>query len=60
MMSGDTVAILFGGNVPYVLRPLENKQWHFVGGCYVDGYMNGEALDKEGGNPSNHEWFEMV
>ena len=60
MMSGDTVAILFGGNVPYILRPLENKQWHFVGECYLDGYMDGEALDNEGENPSNHEWFEMV
>lgn len=60
MMRGDTVAILFGGNVPYILRPLEKHQWHFVGECYLDGYMNGEALDNEGKDAQSHEWFEMV
>jgi hypothetical protein len=58
MMSGDTVAILFGGNVPYILRPLENDQWHFVGECYLDGYMRGEAL--MGSDAKSHEWFELV
>ena len=58
MMSGDTVAILFGGNVPYVLRPLANNQWHFVGECYLDGCMDGEAM--EGRILSKDEWFEMV
>ena len=58
MMSGDIVAILFGGNVPYILRPLVNKQWHFVGECYLDGYMDGEAM--EGRGSSRDEWFEMV
>ena len=60
MMSGDTVAILFGGNVPYILRPLENGQWHFVGECYLDGYMRGEALGNAGKEPKSHEWFELV
>jgi hypothetical protein len=60
MMSGDTVAILFGGNVPYVLRPLGKNQWHFVGECYLDGCMDGEALDNEGKDASSHEWFELV
>jgi len=58
MMSGDTVAILFGGNVPYILRPLTNNQWHFVGECYVDGYMDGEAM--KGRDSSRDEWFEIV
>jgi hypothetical protein len=60
MMSGDIVAVLFGGNVPYVLRPLENEQWHFVGECYLDGYMRGEAMDNEGKDRQSHEWFELV
>jgi len=58
MMSGDTVAILFGGNVPYILRPLANNQWHFVGECYLDGYMDGEAMEHR--DSSRDEWFEMV
>jgi len=60
MMSGDTVVILFGGNVPYILRSLENNRWHFTGECYLDGYMYGEALENEGRDLSRHEWFEMV
>jgi len=58
MMSGDTVAILFGGNVPYILRPSEDNRWQFVGECYLDGYMNGQAM--EGRDPSRDEWFELV
>lgn len=57
-MSGDTVVILFGGNVPYILRPLENKQWHFVGECYLDEYMDGEAMKDR--DASRDEWFELV
>jgi hypothetical protein len=60
MMSGDIVTVLFGGNVPYVLRPLENGQWHFVGECYLDGYMRGEALDNEGKDATSQEWFELI
>ncbi|KAF2670886.1 hypothetical protein BT63DRAFT_423162 [Microthyrium microscopicum] len=41
----DQVWILFGCRVPVVLRPLEN--WYkLVGECYIDGYMNGEAIDE--------------
>jgi hypothetical protein len=60
MMSGDIVAVLYGGNVPYILRRLENDEWHFVGECYLDGYMRGEALDNEGKDSASHEWFELV
>lgn len=41
--NGDRVVILYGGSVPYVLRQLENEAWTFVGECYVDGLMFGEA-----------------
>lgn len=54
MMAGDSIVILFGGNVPYVLRSLNDNQWRFVGECYLDGYMNGEALDNEGKGPQSH------
>ena len=58
MMSGDTVAILFGGNVPYILRPSEDGRWNFVGECYLDGYMEGEAMGSR--SYSRDEWFELV
>jgi hypothetical protein len=54
MMAGDRTVILFGGNVPYVLRFLYDNQWHFVGECYLDGYTNGEALDNEDKSPQSH------
>ncbi|KAJ8122529.1 hypothetical protein O1611_g9815 [Lasiodiplodia mahajangana] len=55
---GDVVVLLYGGNVPYLLRPV-NKEGHagessdktedlfeLVGECYVQGIMNGEFLAK--------------
>jgi hypothetical protein len=41
---GDEVYALFGGDVPYILRPTaEDKESQFVGHCYVHGIMDGEA-----------------
>jgi hypothetical protein len=53
---GDLVVLLFGGNVPYLLRPnimtsvneshesVDLKEYHFVGECYFEGVMKGEAF----------------
>jgi hypothetical protein len=51
---GDLIVVLFGGMVPYLLRPkvlIEEtsleittpKEYHFVGECYFEGLMDGEA-----------------
>lgn len=42
---GDHVAILLGCDVPTVLRRtgIENAH-HIIGCCYINGFMNGEAL----------------
>ena len=52
---GDLVVVLFGGMVPYLLRPTFRtgretysegtalKEYHFVGECYFEGLMEGEA-----------------
>jgi hypothetical protein len=40
---GDSVAILYGGRTPYVLRPV-GEDFEFVGESYVHGLMKGEAL----------------
>jgi hypothetical protein len=42
---GNHIAILKGGNWPFVLRAHE-QSWKLVGECYVHGIMNGEAFDE--------------
>ena len=42
---GDIVCVLFGGKLPFVLRPTETpREYEYVGNCYVHGIMGGEAL----------------
>ena len=40
----DVVVVIFGGDVPFVLRRLPNGRLRLVGECYVHGLMTGEAL----------------
>ncbi|KAH9840352.1 Heterokaryon incompatibility protein (HET) [Teratosphaeria destructans] len=43
---GDIVAVLWGSTQPVTLRPLQRDgEFKFLGLCYVDGIMDGEALD---------------
>jgi len=50
--TGDVLAVLAGGNVPYVLRhnrefKFDEAQRYFVGECYVNGKMHGRVgMDK--------------
>ena len=44
---GDRICILFGGQVPYVVRP-KGKYHEFLGEAYIHGIMNGEALSMDG------------
>jgi hypothetical protein len=54
---GDKVAVLNGGNVPYLLRAedgeddskVESARYKFVGECYLEGYMFGRAMDESEG-----------
>lgn len=41
---GDTVAIILGCNYPVLLRPFDNG-FKYVGECYIDGMMEGEAIE---------------
>jgi len=46
--SGDVVCVFNGGNVPYLLRPLAGDlvgQWTLVGECWIEGLMDGEAME---------------
>ena len=42
--NGDIICVLFGGEVPYVLRPTGTGRYSVVGECYLHGIMNGESL----------------
>lgn len=55
MRPGDVVTVLFGGIVPYVLRPLDaagedgsDQKWAFVGECIVPTLMQGQAVEEAG------------
>ena len=42
---GDSVFVLLGGSVPYLLRQAcDENEYSLVGECYVEGLMKGEAL----------------
>ena len=41
--SGDILVVLWGRNIPVVLRPVE-EMYNFVGQCYVHGWMHGKAV----------------
>lgn len=44
---GDIICVLFGGEVPYVLRPLKDGSYVVVGECYQARIMNGESLSHD-------------
>jgi len=44
---GDLICVLLGCSVPVLLRERDGGAFEFIGECYVQGFMNGEALDKE-------------
>jgi len=41
---GDAIAIFRGCNLPIILRPYQNG-YKWIGPCYIDGLMFGEALE---------------
>lgn len=40
---GDSVVVLFSGDVPFILRK-ERNHYRFVGSCYVQGILDGEVV----------------
>ncbi|KAK7413328.1 hypothetical protein QQX98_007771 [Neonectria punicea] len=50
---GDVCAVLFGADVPFVLRPMATAgEYKLVGECYMYGFMYGEAvMASEAGAP---------
>jgi hypothetical protein len=52
---GDCIAILSGGRVPFVLRPI-GSHYRLIGPCYVHGIMNGGAFTDD---ESEFEWVSI-
>ncbi|TGJ84216.1 hypothetical protein E0Z10_g4584 [Xylaria hypoxylon] len=46
-VAGDQICLFHGGNVPFVLRK-KGPAYTLVGECYIQGIMNGEALQRSG------------
>jgi len=42
--AGDAICILFGGQVPFILRERDDSEHSMIGECYVHGIMDGEAI----------------
>ena len=43
---GDKVVLLSGGRLPFILRPV-GDHFQLIGGCYMHGYMKGEAWPED-------------
>lgn len=41
---GDKIVVLCGASVPFVIRPLGDGRYRFLGECYCDGIMDGETV----------------
>ncbi|KAI0912717.1 heterokaryon incompatibility protein-domain-containing protein [Ustulina deusta] len=42
---GDRICILVGGEIPYVIRRTGQGRYRLIGEAYIDGVMDGEALE---------------
>jgi hypothetical protein len=40
----DVVCVFYGGSIPFVVRKIEDGYWRMIGECYIDGLMQGEAI----------------
>lgn len=61
LQTGDSVCILFGADVPFVIRP-KNGGYRLIGECYIHDLMRGQAVDKlasEAGGLTE-SWIELV
>jgi hypothetical protein len=54
MQESDIVTVLFGSNVPFVLRPVGDDHYRLVGECYFHSVMEGQAIEewKKSGEPA--------
>jgi hypothetical protein len=56
---GDVACMFLGGNPLYVIRPIEDGFYMFVGECYVHGFMDGEIIKEVEAGRSTFEEFKL-
>lgn len=44
---GDVLCVLYGGDIPFILRPTKKGRYQLIGECYVHHLMNGEAITND-------------
>jgi hypothetical protein len=56
---GDSVCVLYGGPVPFIIREhVDDRPCHLVGDAYIHGLMDGEAIKiRDQGGLSNTDFF---
>jgi hypothetical protein len=59
MREGDLVVVLDGGQVPYILRPLADSKYAFMGECFVYAIRNREAYNMIGKDGVKRRTFEL-
>ncbi|KAI0882855.1 HET-domain-containing protein [Annulohypoxylon maeteangense] len=59
MEKGDLVCVLFGGKMPFCIRPFGEQRYLLVGECYVHGLMKGEAMDMASDGKLFERTFEL-
>ncbi|KAH8744932.1 heterokaryon incompatibility protein-domain-containing protein [Hyaloscypha finlandica] len=55
---GDQVFVALGCSYPFLVRP-EGDAYRIVGECYLDGFMNSEALDMVANGEANFEKIQV-
>ncbi|CZR65469.1 uncharacterized protein PAC_15369 [Phialocephala subalpina] len=55
---GNRVCVLFGGKIPFLLRPA-GDQYIFMEACYMNDFMPGEGIDEMETGERGAEWFEI-
>ncbi|VUC22235.1 unnamed protein product [Clonostachys rosea] len=43
--AGDLVCVFVGGETPFIIRPTGRETYTIIGECYIDGIMDGEAIE---------------
>jgi hypothetical protein len=55
---GDRVCVIYGTPVPFIVRECKEKEGYtFVGECYIDDIMHGEAVENE---RYEETWIDLV
>ncbi|CAI6085741.1 unnamed protein product [Clonostachys chloroleuca] len=43
--AGDVVCVFVGAETPFIIRPTGRETYTMIGECYIDGIMDGEAME---------------